>query len=262
MLSCAGLNQPAHQHVDSDVDCRYCFLFQVLSVRWAYDDPNPVAVIGRKRQALDAVEAAAMSAWDSLPPDEKRARIAMVQQARTQRVSAVAAAIPEPLLAASGTGGVVADNSFEAYRGFSSGQQGEDRLQGASAGMGGAHSVEEHPDQQEQQQWDAASDPQAVAAAWEAYYAQTAAHEPQQQQAEGQAGVAAAGQASVPGFWFQGWRQRQKPETFAPSNELLSAADGKADAEGASGGGLGLLAGYGSDSETEEAATGNDTADL
>jgi len=49
-----------------------------------------VAVIGRKREALDAAEEAAMAAWEALPPEEKRARLALAQAARARKVSAVA----------------------------------------------------------------------------------------------------------------------------------------------------------------------------
>jgi hypothetical protein len=221
-----------------------CLWLQVLAVRWAYDDPNPVAVIGRKRHALDAAEAAAMSVWDALPADEKRARIAMAQQARAQRVSAVAAALPEPLLAASATGGSIADDSFDAWRGF----EGRGQQQHTQQTDG----QQQHQQEQEQEQeW--AADPQAAAAAWEAYYAQ----QQQQQQQHEQAAQQAA--ADGPGSWFQGWRQRDKPETFADGAgaEGGKGAGQAAAEETADAGGLGLLAGYGSDSESDAAGEGS-----
>lgn len=206
-------------------------------MRWAYDDPNPVAVIGRKRHALDAAEAAAMSVWDALPAEEKRARIAMAQQARAQRVSAVAAALPEPLLAASATGGSIADDSFDAWRGFE----------------GRSQQQTEQQQQQEEQDQHPAADPQAAAAAWEAYYAQYAEQQQQQQHEQATEQAAAAG----PGSWFQGWRQRHKPDTFAGTDDAAAGAEGGKGAgqpaakETADAGGLGLLAGYGSDSESD-----------
>lgn len=228
----------------------------MLSVRWAYDDQNPVAVVGRKRQALDAVESAAMSAWEALPPEEKRARIAMAQQARAQRVSAVASALPAPLLAAAGTGGSITDDSFAAYRGFDSSQQQQQQVGGA-----GDRAAEDQQESAAPAGWtEGETDPQAVAAAWDAYYAQYA--DQQQQQQSEQSG---AEQASEAGSWFQGWRQRHKPDTFTDTVGAASAADCKADAvqaaaggEGtaadAAAGGLGLLAGYGSNSESQDAA--------
>jgi hypothetical protein len=228
---------------------------QVLSVRWAYDDPNPIAVVGRKRQALDAVESAAMSAWEALPPEEKRARIAMAHQARAQRVSGVACALPQPVLAAAGTGSSIPDDSFAAYRGFGSSQQQQQQVAGAGDGAA------------EDQQWAAAAagwtegqtDPQVAAtAAWDAYGAQYT-HQQQQQQSE-QTGT---DQASRVGSWFQGWRQRHKPDTFTDTYGAASAAGCEADVaqtaagwEGAAADapGMALLAGYGSDSESQDAA--------
>lgn len=36
---------------------------EVLTVRWASDDPNPGVVAARKRGAEDALDAAVLSAW-------------------------------------------------------------------------------------------------------------------------------------------------------------------------------------------------------
>jgi len=245
-----------------------CLTVQVLSVRWATDDPNPVAVVGRKRAALDAVEAAAMSAWNALPPEEKRARIAMAQQARAQRVTAVASALPEPLLAASATGGSIPDDSFDAWRGFGSDEQqhsqptwtaGADTTEHASgsAAVGDAGSGQEQcwVNEGGEGQQQAGSDPQADAAQWQAYSQYTAQQE-QEQHTEA-AGHPAAGQGQS-GAWFQGWRHRQKPEAASELQEYRAGGDtaqtmsvsaGGAAAEQGGEGVLGLLAEYGSDSE-------------
>lgn len=225
---------------------------QVLSVRWAYDDPNPVAVVGRKRAALDAVESAALSAWDALPADEKRARIAMAQQARALRVSAVAAAMPAALLAAGGgEGSTPADSSLGAWGPGSDWEHegGLDQQHAAYAGAGDDAAV-----QQQQQSWP------------DAY------HTAQQQQQHSVAAAVShsAQEAAQPSSWFQGWQQRHKPETFADT--LAARAGGSAAqrqhtqqgggaSEGDAAAGLGLLAGYGSDTESEQEA-GAEAADL
>jgi hypothetical protein len=265
---------------------------QVLSVRWAYDDPNPVAVVGRKRQAMDAVEAAGMAAWDALPPEEKRARLAIAHQARAQRVSAVASALPEPLMAAAAAGAYAADDSYDAWRGLSSGsdlhlqEQGWQQPAAAAAGAGGAADpgVCKEGGLQEQQVQEAgvqgSTDAQDAAAAWQEYFAQWGQHQQQQQQQGGQeqgqgpaGNQAVGGKASGQGSWFQGWRQRHKPQTLADAVEAAAGANGAAGAapagtqegetaedSGGSGGGLGLLAGYGSDSDSGDAVPVGDNS--
>lgn len=256
-------------------------------MRWAYDDPNPVAVVGRKRQALDAVEAAGMAAWDALPPEEKRARLAIAHQAHAQRVSAVASALPEPLMAASAAGAYAADDSYDAWRGLSSGsslhlqEQGWQQPDAVAAGAGGAADpgVSEYVSLQQVQEAGAegSTDAQDAAAAWQEYYAQWGQHQQQQgglEQGQGAAGQQAGGaQGLGQGSWFQGWRQRDKPQTFADNVGAAAGAGGAAGTApaggqgggtaeelGGSGGGLWLLAGYGSDSDSGDALPGVDSS--
>lgn len=231
---------------------------QVLSVRWAYDDPNPVAVVGRKRAALDAVESAAMSAWDALPADVKRARIAMAQQARAQSVSAVAAAMPAALLGAAGSEGSTPVDSLGAWGPGSDWGHGVDLGQqhAADAGAGGDAAIH-----QQQHSWpDAcgAAQPGADGTLW-----QTSGYDAEQQQQHMQtvsgAGAQGAQEAAQPSSWFQGWQQRHKPETFADTlagsfEQQQNAQQSVGNSDGDAAVGLGLLAGYGSDTESEQEA--------
>jgi hypothetical protein len=219
-------------------------------VRWANDDPNPTAVINKKRQALDAVESAAMAAWEALDPEEKRTRLAVAQQARARKVSAVAAAMPEMLLQGSAGGDALQGSSsrqqFDDWRGIP-GRELEPVQQTAAA---------QQQEQQQQQgddgswtdvQWAeyAAADPEAYAQWQQYYYGQ----QEQQQQ----------------GAWYEGWRQRHRPE--AAGAAAAAAADGSATAaaggeavDAAGGGVLGLLAGYGSGSESGDEEAEQPTA--
>eukprot|EP00883_Tetradesmus_obliquus_P015807 jgi/Sobl393_1/8964/SZX79374.1 len=156
-------------------------MHEVLAVRWANDDPNPTAVINKRRQALDAVESAALAAWDALPPEEKRARLAVAQQARARKVSAVAAAMPEFLLQGSGGADMLQGSSsrqqFDDWRGIPGRELEQQQQQ--------QHELAQNEEQQQQQQqqgvegsWtDAqwaeyyAANPEA-AAQWHHYYSQ------------------------------------------------------------------------------------------
>ncbi|KXZ48148.1 hypothetical protein GPECTOR_30g244 [Gonium pectorale] len=52
---------------------------EVITARWANEDPNPVAVIAMKRAAEEAFGLAAHSAFEALPPEQKQARIMELQ---------------------------------------------------------------------------------------------------------------------------------------------------------------------------------------
>lgn len=92
---------------------------EVLSVRWANEDPNPVAVTAKRVRAEDAMEEAAMAAWDALPPEEKRARLAALRLGEGRKVSAVATAYPDTSAqfegAAAAGGGASSSGVAEAY---------------------------------------------------------------------------------------------------------------------------------------------------
>ncbi|KAF8069391.1 cwc2 [Scenedesmus sp. PABB004] len=182
---------------------------QVLDVCWAHEDPNPVAVIGRKRSALDAAEAAALEAWEALPPEEKRARLAMAQQARARKLTEVADSMPQQLLAPPpADGGGNSRQQFDEWRGIPGAEL---QAGGGEPRQAAAQGAAEQ--QQQQQQRQPAADAAAHAAAWEAYHAQQTAL--QQQQQEEQQG---------PGAWYKGWRQR----AHAPGGGGAAAAAGAA----------------------------------
>jgi hypothetical protein len=61
----------------------------------AEDDPNPTAVAARKRTAHDAFDAAAAAAFEALPEDVKRARLAAVAVAQGARLTQVASEYPD-----------------------------------------------------------------------------------------------------------------------------------------------------------------------
>eukprot|EP00775_Hariotina_reticulata_P011684 gene11684-11827_t len=112
---------------------------EVLSVRWANDDPNPVAVIGRKREALDAAEEAAMAAWEALPSEEKRARLALAQAARARKVSAVADSLPPALLDVGEHERLGYDGraGFDVWRGKPGAEEDAEAATGGSVGTAG-----------------------------------------------------------------------------------------------------------------------------
>lgn len=245
--------------------------FQVLSVRWANDDPNPVAVIGRKREALDAAEAAAMAVWDNLPAEEKQARLALMHQAKARKVSAVADKMPEPLLhGAEGTLQGSSREQFDEWRGIP-GQQQQQLESAAQPDDAGGHT--ERGIQQQQQQaegaggnWSEAqwaeyyaAHPEAYAQ-WQQYYQWQ-----QQQQQQGWASSHQGDEVAQPqGTWYEGWRKRHQPsavnsnhrDSHAAVAEAVSSAVAAVQdmpaAPAAAGGALGMLAEYGDGSDTED----------
>ncbi|KAG2445736.1 hypothetical protein HXX76_000342 [Chlamydomonas incerta] len=50
-------------------------LGEVVTARWANEDPNPVAVAAQKRAAEEAFSQVYVQSFESLPPEQKRARI-------------------------------------------------------------------------------------------------------------------------------------------------------------------------------------------
>ncbi|KAF5833735.1 hypothetical protein DUNSADRAFT_9842 [Dunaliella salina] len=52
---------------------------EILTCRWSNEDPNPAAVVQKKRDYADAFENAAMASWDALPEEQRQARIMQLQ---------------------------------------------------------------------------------------------------------------------------------------------------------------------------------------
>ncbi|GIL70720.1 hypothetical protein Vretimale_3822 [Volvox reticuliferus] len=67
-------------------------LGEVITARWANEDPNPVAVLAQKRACEEAFGLAVMSSFDALPPEQKQARIMELQlQSALQRGTSIGA---------------------------------------------------------------------------------------------------------------------------------------------------------------------------
>ncbi|EFJ51028.1 hypothetical protein VOLCADRAFT_116593 [Volvox carteri f. nagariensis] len=67
-------------------------LGEVVTARWANEDPNPVAVLAQKRACEEAFGLAVMSSFDALPPDQKHARVMELQlQSALQRGTSIGA---------------------------------------------------------------------------------------------------------------------------------------------------------------------------
>ncbi|GLC44099.1 hypothetical protein PLESTB_000929400 [Pleodorina starrii] len=65
-------------------------LGEVITARWANEDPNPVAVLAQKRACEEAFGLAVMSSFDAMPPEQKQARIMELQlQSALQRGTAI-----------------------------------------------------------------------------------------------------------------------------------------------------------------------------
>lgn len=232
----------------------FCHVAQVLSVRWASDDPNPTAVVGRKRAALDIAEAAALAAWDALPAEERNARLAMARAARARKLTDVADRMPSALLNSGGhSDDVQDDGSIQSF---------EELL-----GRPLWHTPQDSGQEQQQQQQQLAAQDQAAAvewgeADWQAYWAANpSAAEAWQQQQQQQPGLSGAGNqtcssAGGRAAWYQGWRKRPRPEQTAPVPTTMPApvsAPAPAGGEAGAAEALGLLTGYGSSSESSEA---------
>lgn len=69
----------------------------VLDVRWALDDPNPVAIERVKRKQEEALVRAYMEAIERLGPEEKRARIHDIELSRGYNPNAVTSSYPRTL---------------------------------------------------------------------------------------------------------------------------------------------------------------------
>ena len=54
---------------------------EVLTTRWANEDPNPTQILAVKRSHMNAFEKAAIASWEALPEEQKRARIQQLQMA-------------------------------------------------------------------------------------------------------------------------------------------------------------------------------------
>ena len=54
---------------------------EVLTTRWANEDPNPTQILAVKRAHMNAFEKAAIASWEALPEEQKRARIQQLQMA-------------------------------------------------------------------------------------------------------------------------------------------------------------------------------------
>jgi hypothetical protein len=202
---------------------------EVLAVRWASDDPNPGVVAARKRGAQDALDEAALSAWDALPAEERRARLAALRLAQGRAIGEAAAEYPDTdaQYAQAGSGGG-----------------------GGAVGQGQGGQAQQQWQQQQQQwpgQWqqqgqaaDAAAEAAGGAWAWDAAT--------QQWVWQWQAGAAAEQQAG-PGAAVVGRAGGQDQASEKPDSGGAEEA-------------LGLLAAYGSgsDSESEESGGGGSDA--
>lgn len=69
----------------------------VLDVRWALDDPNPVAIERVKRKQEEALVKAYLEAIDRLGPEEKRARLHDIELSRGHNPNAVTSSYPRTL---------------------------------------------------------------------------------------------------------------------------------------------------------------------
>ncbi|KAG2485842.1 hypothetical protein HYH03_015425 [Edaphochlamys debaryana] len=69
-------------------------LGEVLTVRWASEDPNPVAVLAQKRACEEAFGQALMQSYEALAPEQKRARIQELQLASALRAGQVISNYP------------------------------------------------------------------------------------------------------------------------------------------------------------------------
>lgn len=90
---------------------------EVLTVRWANEDPNPAAAAQRKRGYEVAFAAAAGAAWAALPEEQKQARMMQLQLAAALRSKRQVSEYPDTdwqyaaadeATAATSTGGVTA----------------------------------------------------------------------------------------------------------------------------------------------------------
>lgn len=235
-------------------------------MRWANDDPNPVAIVGRKRDALDAAQAAALAAWDAMPPEEKKARLAVMHQSQARKITAVADRMPEPLLAAA-EGGLLQGSSrmqFDEYRGIPNEPEQQEREQeqqlekqdAAVRQQGQGYTTASNDEQQQVQvQHGYTNNSQQQDLQWSQYpseYVEQAYYQQMEQQPERQAEHHAA-EAAGGAAWYQGWRQRQKPDGLAAGAHTSTAGGQPSAATVIETGGeaavLGLLADYGSQSD-------------
>jgi hypothetical protein len=239
-----------------------------------------VAVIGKKREALDAAEEAAMAAWEALPSEEKRARLALAQAARARKVSAVADSLPPALLNFEEHDRLGYDGraGFDVWRGRPGAEEDASAAASVAAAAAGHEDAAdgitvneanegsplpqgegeqksgEHQSTSYDAEWAAyyTANPQAYAEAWQQY-------QQQQQQLTPEATSSMDGSSK----WYEGWKHRQLPDTVAGAaagSTVQSAAGAQADvdAQARDGGetvagadALGLLAGYGSGSEAD-----------
>ena len=52
---------------------------EIITTRWANEDPNPTTIAAVKRSHMDAFQKAAVASWEALPEEQKRARIQQLQ---------------------------------------------------------------------------------------------------------------------------------------------------------------------------------------
>ncbi|KAG1678039.1 hypothetical protein FOA52_000835 [Chlamydomonas sp. UWO 241] len=213
---------------------------EVLTVRWASEDPNPSAVIASKRSHMDAFEKAAMESWEALPEEQKTARIQQLQMAAALKSGRVISDYPST------------DSQYpstDAQR-----PHGGDAQHGEDAGDGGEgypSTDGQYPDTDAQyastsggaQQLDGGDDfgqmsAEEYTAYCQQYYAQYGY--PSAQETGEKAAALGAGEDG-----HEGQEAREG-----------AGGDGQAgDGEAGGGHALGLLAGYGSD-ESEEGEGG------
>jgi hypothetical protein len=206
---------------------RGCDTTEILDVRWANDDPNPRAVVRVQQEREEALRDAYVRAVNELEPEAKRARIQQLHLAATVAPGVASAAYPDTDAQYGGGGGTYR-HAYEGWDQFLYQQQQQQQQQQE----GGGGEEEEEADEAAQwaawQEWQqqhpggwqppsGADDPVRYMRPedhyWEAYYSQAAGSGDQ------------AGQAGQAG------------------GEQLEGGEDAAEHA------LGLIAGYGSDSD-------------
>ncbi|EFN52859.1 hypothetical protein CHLNCDRAFT_138339 [Chlorella variabilis] len=244
---------------------RGCDTTEILDVRWANDDPNPRAVVRVQQEREDALRdayakarraaAAGGCAVNELAPDAKRARIQQLHLAATVQPGLASASYPNTDAQYGGGGGGRYRHSYEGWDQFLYQQQ---QGEGGGGSDGEAAAGEESADEAGPEEVE--RDEAAQWAAWQAwqqqhpggYYPSGAAaaddytrymrpedHYWQQAQEQGwAAGAAGAAAAAAAGT------------VVVAAQQPLSHQEAEQDEDEAAEQALGLIAGYGSGSDS------------
>jgi hypothetical protein len=161
-------------------------LGEALSIRWSNEDPNPASMVFHKRMCEEAFADAAFDAWDALPPEVKRQRIQTLQMEAALKKGCVVASYPNtdgqygsapaPAEQDHDTDGQYCSTSAPAEQyPDTDGQYAYPDTDGQYSGQAAPHSLQEYPPSAPSADASTSGaqdvDP-AVAAAWQAYYAQ------------------------------------------------------------------------------------------